>query len=119
MSSQPTWWYETEQFWLSYPQYRIRGDLKAYYLLPFSFWLQQLLFMVLGLEIPRSDYYELVAHARRVLGILLEALSQLANRPLARSACQHILTLWLIGTSYTMDLTCEAYPYPLPLCEAI
>lgn len=66
MSSQPTWWYKTEQFWLSYPQTRMRGDLKAYYLLQFSYWLQQLLVMVLGVEAPRSDYYELVAHVRQL-----------------------------------------------------
>jgi hypothetical protein len=36
-----------------------------------SYWLQQLIVLVLGLEKPRKDYYELVAH--------------------------HIVTLWLVG----------------------
>lgn len=37
-------------------------ELKVYYLLELSYWLQQMLVLVLGLEKPRSDYYELVVH---------------------------------------------------------
>jgi len=45
----------------------------------FAYWWQQLLVLVLGLEKPRKDYWELVAH--------------------------HFVTLWLIGWSYLVNLT--------------
>ena len=57
----------------------MRPELKLYYLLQFSYWLQQALVMLLRLEKPRKDYYELVAH--------------------------HLVTLWLIGWSYLVNLT--------------
>lgn len=55
------------------------GTLKAYYLLQASYWCQQFLLLTLRMEKPRSDYKELVAH--------------------------HIVTLWLIGWSYLVNLT--------------
>lgn len=36
--------------------------LKTYYLLQFSYWLQQALVMVAGLEKKREDYVELILH---------------------------------------------------------
>ncbi|GAA5986529.1 hypothetical protein JCM11641_005229 [Rhodosporidiobolus odoratus] len=79
MSKQPTWWYETKHFWLEYPHWRMDGALKTYYLLQFSYWLQQMIILVMGLEKPRSDFKELVIH--------------------------HIVTLWLVGWSYMINLT--------------
>ncbi len=55
------------------------GVLKAYYLLQFAYWLQQMLVLILRLEKPRSDFNELVVH--------------------------HIVTLWLVGWSYLFSLT--------------
>jgi len=75
----PTWWYKTEYFWIDYPHWQMPGDLKKYYLLQFSYWLQQFLVLALRLEKPRSDYLELVIH--------------------------HIVTLWLICWSYLLNLT--------------
>lgn len=37
-------------------------ELKTYYLLEFAYWLQQMLVLLLRLEKPRSDYYELIVH---------------------------------------------------------
>jgi len=54
-------------------------ELKVYYLLQFSYWLQQLLVLVLRIEKPRSDFLELT--------------------------CHHIVTLWLVGWSYFLNLT--------------
>ena len=79
MSKQDSWWYQLEHLWLKYPHWLMRPELKSYYLLQFSYWLQQALVMVLKLEKPRKDYYELIAH--------------------------HIVTLWLIGWSYLLNLT--------------
>ncbi|GAA5909748.1 uncharacterized protein JCM6883_004622 [Sporobolomyces salmoneus] len=79
MSKQPTWWYKTEHMWLEYPHWRMSGLLKSYYLLQFSYWCQQMIILVLGLEKPRSDFKELVIH--------------------------HIVTLWLVGWSYLINLT--------------
>jgi len=79
MQNLPSYWYETKNFWVDYPHWRIRPDLKRYYLTQAAYWLQQFLVLLLGLEKPRKDYWELVAH--------------------------HFVTLWLIGWSYLVNLT--------------
>lgn len=79
MSFQDNWWMNFEHLWIKYPHWQMRSELKAYYLLQFSYWTQQALVMLLRLEAPRKDYYELIAH--------------------------HLVTLWLIGWSYTVNLT--------------
>ncbi|KAL0572422.1 sphingosine N-acyltransferase lag1 [Marasmius crinis-equi] len=62
-----------------YPHWDMKPELKRYYLTHMSYWAQQLLVMVLNLEKPRKDYWELVAH--------------------------HIVTIWLVSWSYLMNLT--------------
>ncbi|KAJ8095019.1 sphingosine N-acyltransferase lag1 [Marasmius tenuissimus] len=79
MSQLPTYWYRTEYFWIDYPHWDMKPELKRYYLTHMSYWAQQLLVMVLNLEKPRKDYWELVAH--------------------------HIVTIWLVSWSYLMNLT--------------
>jgi acyl-CoA-dependent ceramide synthase len=51
----------------------MKPELKHYYLMHAAYWCHQLIVMVMGLEKPRKDYYELIAH--------------------------HLVTLWLIGYS--------------------
>lgn len=102
MSEQPTWWYDTKQFWIDYPHWRMLPSLKAYYLLQFSYWLQQLLVMVLRLEKPRTDFVELCAHVGDCIYIACMWLMVSWVDTL-----QHIVTLWLIGWSYFLNLTCE------------
>ncbi|KAJ6556601.1 TLC domain-containing protein [Mycena vulgaris] len=79
MSQLPTWWFSTEYFWIDYPHTAMPAGLKRYYLLQTAYWLQQFLVLVLGLERPRKDYAELVAH--------------------------HFVTLFLVLTSYATSLT--------------
>ncbi|KAI3612341.1 hypothetical protein WG66_012183 [Moniliophthora roreri] len=62
-----------------YPHWDMKPELKRYYLMQMSYWVQQLLVLVLGLEKPRKDYSELVAH--------------------------HLVTIWLVGWSYLINLT--------------
>ncbi|KAG6911187.1 hypothetical protein DXG01_003054 [Tephrocybe rancida] len=62
-----------------YPHWDMKPELKRYYLMQMSYWCQQLIVLVLGLEKPRKDYKELVAH--------------------------HFVTLWLVGWSYMLNLT--------------
>ncbi|KAF9534226.1 TLC domain-containing protein [Crepidotus variabilis] len=79
MKSLPTYWYNTLEFWHGYPHWDMTRELKCYYLMQFSYWLQQLLVLILGLEKPRKDFKELVAH--------------------------HFITLYLVGGSYIMNCT--------------
>jgi len=79
MSKQPTWWYDTKEFWFTYPHWRMEPSVKSYYLLQFSYWLQQMLLLTLRIEKPRSDFIELCIH--------------------------HCVTLWLVGWSYVVNLT--------------
>ena len=87
MGQLPTWWYRTEYFWIGvsleeilvnladasvdYPHWEMKPELKRYYLMQAAYWCQQFIVLVLGLEKPRKDYRELVAH--------------------------HFVTLWLVG----------------------
>ncbi|KAI0719844.1 TLC domain-containing protein [Cerioporus squamosus] len=79
MSQLPTWWYDTKYFWIDYPHWEMKPELKRYYLVQASYWCHQLIILLLKLEKPRKDYYELVAH--------------------------HFVTLWLVGWSYLINLT--------------
>ncbi|KAL4076069.1 longevity assurance proteins LAG1 LAC1 [Scleroderma citrinum] len=79
MSQLPTNWFRTEYFWIDYPHWEMKPELKRYYLMHFAYWLQQFLVLVFRLEKPRKDYSELIIH--------------------------HIVTLWLIGWSYLVNLT--------------
>ncbi|KAI9448029.1 longevity assurance proteins LAG1/LAC1 [Lactarius indigo] len=79
MSGLPTWWYNCEHFWIDYPHWQMTPELKRYYLMQASYWCQQLVVLLSGLEKPRKDYKELVAH--------------------------HLVTLWLVGWSYGINLT--------------
>jgi very-long-chain ceramide synthase len=88
MTQLPTYWYNTDYFWvgeciniscfniffsfiLDYPTWRLKPELKRYYLMQIAYWCQQMLILVLGLEKPRKDYWVIVAH--------------------------HLVTLWMVG----------------------
>jgi len=79
MSRTSIGWFNTSEFWSTYPMVRMDPYLKAYYLIQSSYWTQQALMMLLKVEKPRADYLELVAH--------------------------HIVTLWMSGWSYAIHLT--------------
>ncbi|KAI0053568.1 longevity assurance proteins LAG1/LAC1 [Auriscalpium vulgare] len=79
MSQLPTWWYQPQYFWIDYPHWQMKPELKRYYLMQAAYWCQQLIVLLFRLEKPRKDYYELVAH--------------------------HFVTLWLVGWSYLINLT--------------
>lgn len=53
--------------------------IKRYYLMQLAYWCQQLIVLVLRLEKPRKDFTELVIH--------------------------HFVTIWLVGWSYSINLT--------------
>ncbi|KAJ6485847.1 longevity assurance proteins LAG1/LAC1 [Mycena sanguinolenta] len=79
MAELPTWWYKTEYFWIDYPHWDMKPELKSYYLIQAAYWIQQVLVLVLGMERPRKDYNQQVVH--------------------------HVVTIWLISWSYLMNLT--------------
>lgn len=79
MRQMPVWYFNTTEFWSSYPHKSQTANMKTYYLIQFAYWLQQFMVLVLQLEKPRKDYYELIVH--------------------------HIVTLVLIGLSYRFHFT--------------
>ncbi|OJA13848.1 hypothetical protein AZE42_00529 [Rhizopogon vesiculosus] len=79
MGQLPTWWYRTEHFWIGYPHWQMKPELKRYFLMHAAYWCQQLIVLLLRLEKPRKDYNELIAH--------------------------HFVTLWLVGWGYLINLT--------------
>ena len=79
MSRTPVWYFDTNGMYETFPHRSHEGLFKAYYLLQASYWAQQAIVLVLGLEARRKDFKELVAH--------------------------HIVTLALIGLSYRFHFT--------------
>ncbi|CAG8742362.1 4956_t:CDS:2, partial [Cetraspora pellucida] len=79
MHNSPYSFYETRHLWIGYPHYKMSYLLKSYYLIQFSFWLQQIVVLILQLEKPRKDLLQLIAH--------------------------HIITILLIGGSYISNFT--------------
>lgn len=75
----PLWYFDTTQFYVSYPHKTHDIFFKVYYLGQASFWVQQLVVLILQLEKPRKDFKELVLH--------------------------HIITIALIWCSYRFHFT--------------
>ncbi|EMR09867.1 hypothetical protein PNEG_02048 [Pneumocystis murina B123] len=73
------WYFNVDAFYDGYPHKTHDIYFKGYYLLQFSYWIQQTFVLVLKLEKPRKDFREFVIH--------------------------HIITLILIGLSYRFHFT--------------
>lgn len=70
-------WMNTDHYWIGYPHNKLSGAFKAYYLIQFGFWLQQI--YVVNTDMKRKDYIAMLAH--------------------------HFITCTLIGWSYSCHLT--------------
>lgn len=79
MSRTPVWYFNTRGMYENSPHHTHDAHFKFYYLFQAAYWLQQAIVLVLGLEEPRKDYNELVAH--------------------------HVVTLSLIAMSYRFHFT--------------
>ncbi|RYP69092.1 hypothetical protein DL771_006323 [Monosporascus sp. 5C6A] len=79
MRRTPVWYFNTRGMYESFPHKTHEAGFKFYYLFQAAYWLHQAVVMLLGLEKPRKDFKELVAH--------------------------HIVTLALIGLSYRFHFT--------------
>lgn len=55
-----SYWLNFEELWSTWPSRQISGELKWYYLVQLSFWLQQLL--AINLEKRRKDYRQMFLH---------------------------------------------------------
>ncbi|CEJ81553.1 hypothetical protein VHEMI01674 [[Torrubiella] hemipterigena] len=79
MSKTPVWYFNTTGMYENFPHKTHEAEVKFYYLFQAAYWAQQAIVLILGLEKPRKDYYELVGH--------------------------HIVSLALIGLSYRFHFT--------------
>ena len=79
MSRTPVWYFNTAGMYQDYPHRAQEGVVKFYYLFSAAYWLQQAIVLILGMEKPRKDFKELVAH--------------------------HVVTLGLVGPSYRFHFT--------------
>ncbi|KAF9349853.1 sphingosine N-acyltransferase lag1 [Mortierella sp. NVP85] len=71
------YWMNTDHYWIGYPHTKTSGAFKAYYLIQFGFWIQQI--YVVNTDMKRKDYWAMLIH--------------------------HFITCALIGFSYFMHLT--------------
>lgn len=79
MRQSPVWYFNTHGMYENFPHRSHEAAFKFYYLFEAAYWAQQAIVMLLGLEEPRKDFKELVAH--------------------------HIVTLSLIALSYRFHFT--------------
>lgn len=79
MYRSPVWYFNTRGMYEFFPHKTHEACFKFYYLFQAAYWAQQAIVMMLGMEKPRKDFKELVAH--------------------------HIVTLGLIGLSYRFHFT--------------
>ncbi|KND92238.1 Sphingosine N-acyltransferase LAG1 [Tolypocladium ophioglossoides CBS 100239] len=79
MRRTPVWYFDTRGMYEHFPHTTHEAAFKFYYLFQAAYWAQQALVMLLGMEKPRKDFKELVAH--------------------------HIVTLALIALSYCFHFT--------------
>ena len=77
MYHSPMWFFKTSEFYEGYPHTQNTWMFKFYYLFQAGFWTQQALILLLQLEKPRKDFYELVFH--HIVTILLISLSYMFN----------------------------------------
>ncbi|KAI8596008.1 TLC domain-containing protein [Dissophora ornata] len=70
-------WMNTDHYWIGYPHNKLPGAFKAYYLIQFGYWLQQI--YVVNTDMKRKDYWAMLIH--------------------------HFITCALIGGSYVVHLT--------------
>lgn len=79
MSRTPVWYFHTAGMYENFPHKTHEAVFKFYYLFQAAYWAQQAIVILLGMEKPRKDFKELVAH--------------------------HIVSLALIGLSYRFHFT--------------
>ncbi|KAL8968769.1 MAG: hypothetical protein Q9197_004703 [Variospora fuerteventurae] len=79
MSRTPVWYFNTRGMYEFFPHRSHEAVFKFYYLFQAAYWAQQAIVLLLGMEKPRKDFKELVAH--------------------------HIVTLALIALSYRFHFT--------------
>eukprot|EP01117_Protostelium_nocturnum_P009698 TRINITY_DN3466_c0_g2_i1.p1 TRINITY_DN3466_c0_g2~~TRINITY_DN3466_c0_g2_i1.p1 ORF type:complete len:380 (-),score=108.39 TRINITY_DN3466_c0_g2_i1:34-1173(-) len=77
MSRLPTWYFNSMEFWITYPHEYLDTTFKSYYLLQLAFWVQQAIVLALGLEAARKDFLELIIH--HIVTILLIVSSYMTN----------------------------------------
>jgi acyl-CoA-dependent ceramide synthase len=79
MRQTPVWYFNTRGMYELFPHRTHAAEFKFYYLFEAAYWAQQAIVMLLGMEKPRKDFFELVTH--------------------------HIVTLALIALSYRFHFT--------------
>jgi acyl-CoA-dependent ceramide synthase len=79
MNGTPVWYFNVAGMYEGYPHRTHDAVFKFYYLFQAAYWAQQAIVMMIGMEKPRKDFKELIAH--------------------------HVITLSLIGLSYRFHFT--------------
>ncbi len=73
MSRTPVWYFHTTGMYENFPHKTHEAIFKFYYLFQAAYWAQQAIVLLLGIEKPRKDFKELVAH--HIVSLTLIALS--------------------------------------------
>lgn len=71
MSRTPVWYFDTRGMLEGFPHRLHDAPFKFYYLFQAAYWAQQAVVLILGMEKPRKDFRELVAHHIVSLALIL------------------------------------------------
>ncbi|KAM7195005.1 longevity assurance proteins LAG1/LAC1 [Naviculisporaceae sp. PSN 640] len=123
MSRTPVWYFNTYGMYEAFPHKTHEAIFKFYYLFQAAYWAQQAIVMLLGMEEPRKDFKELIAH--HVVSLALIGLSyrfhftymglavyithDISDFFLATSKTLNYIDHWLIGPYY--GLFCVVWIY--------
>ncbi|KHO00582.1 Longevity assurance, LAG1/LAC1 [Metarhizium album ARSEF 1941] len=70
MRQTPVWYFNTRGMYQDFPHKTHKACFKFYYLFQAAYWAQQAIVMLLGLEKPRKDFKELIAHHIVTIGLI-------------------------------------------------
>lgn len=70
MRRTPVWYFNTRGMYEDFPHKTHEACFKFYYLFQAAYWAQQAIVMLLGLEKPRKDFNELIAHHFVTIGLI-------------------------------------------------
>lgn len=101
------YWLNFEELWSTWPSRQISGDLKWYYLVQLSFWLQQI--VAINLEKRRKDYSQMFTHHCVTSFLMYVAYAYRWTK------VGHVVLVIMDVVDFLLPVS-QTHPYPCGLC---
>ncbi|KAG5928685.1 hypothetical protein E4U42_000163 [Claviceps africana] len=110
MRETPVWYFNTRGMYENFPHRTHSACFKFYYLFQAAYWAQQALVMLCGLEKPRKDFKELVAHHIVTIGLItLSYRFHFTYIGIAVSKSLHYIDSPIVGPFFCMSIGIWTY----------